>query len=248
MRKLIFALIIPIIGFSQLDGDCENSILDEVLQSTEVNQYFQLAISLNAAELQFLNDCDADISYTMFVPGNDVPNESASLLLGLGGELMDYISYYIHMESLSSTQLWEMNGSMLEMMDGNESSIDLIPLNPPKTSLIAINESIITTVDICACNGVIHIINDLIWAPGVIKLNENSNRLKFCVDYIECVLKVSKIGKKGLLEIRDINGKIMLSETIEKNTTINTSNYTTGIYIVQFQTPTENLRELLFIN
>jgi len=62
MRKIIVLLILPIIGFSQ----SEDPILDELLQSSEVNQYFQLAISLNVAELQFLNDCDSDINYTMF--------------------------------------------------------------------------------------------------------------------------------------------------------------------------------------
>ena len=101
MRKFIILLILPIIGFSQ----CEDPILDKILQDSNVNQYFQLAISLNVTELQFLNDCNADINYTMFVPGNDLPNESASLLLGLGGELIDYISYYTHPESIEFSNI-----------------------------------------------------------------------------------------------------------------------------------------------
>ena len=91
-RILILTIILSNIGFSQ---DCENSILDEVVQNENVNQYFQLALSLNIADLSFLNDCDSDETYTMFVPGINVPTSSAATLLSLDGDLIDYINYYI---------------------------------------------------------------------------------------------------------------------------------------------------------
>jgi hypothetical protein len=238
MRKFIILLILPIIGFSQ----CEDPILDNILQSTQVNQYFQLAISLNATELQFLNDCDADISYTMFVPGNDVPNESASLLLGLGGELMDYISYYIHPEHINFVDFLNED---IEMIDDNVVNISVS--ESIDNYNVMVNQANITIQDICACNGVIHIIDDLIWAPGVISLNEH-NSLGTYMNQEEKLLKFSKIDNKGLLEIRDINGKVILRKKVDNNTTINTSNYTTGLYIIQLNTSSENLREILFIN
>ncbi|MAZ57834.1 MAG: hypothetical protein CMP56_00225 [Flavobacteriales bacterium] len=234
MRKFIVLLILPIIGFSQ----CENPILDKILQDSNVNQYFQLAVSLNIAELQFLNDCNTDVNYTMFVPGNDLPNESASLLLGLGGELVDYISYYTHPESI---EFLDFTSSDIEMLDGNIANISV---NQSVDNYnVMINQANITIQDICACNGVIHIIDDLIWAPGVISLNERA-----CVNQQENLLNFSKIKNKGVLEIRDINGKIILNKIVDNTTTINTSNYKTGIYIVQLQTPDQNLRELFFIN
>ena len=246
MRKIIVLLILPIIGFSQ----SEDPILDELLQSSEVNQYFQLAISLNVAELQFLNDCDSDVNYTMFAPGNDVPNESAALLLGLEGELIDYISYYIHAEPLSMMDLNYIGGfpdidspGTIEMLDGNDSNIQHIG-----EENVLINESqIIMDSGIETCNGVIYIIDDLIWAPGVISLNER-NSLRMYLNHEENLLKFPKMTNKGLLEIRDINGKIILSQTVENTTTINTDSYGTGMYIVQLKTATQNSRELLFIN
>jgi hypothetical protein len=234
MRKFIVLLILPIIGFSQ----CEDPILDKILQDSNVNQYFQLAVSLNVAELQFLNDCNTDVNYTMFVPGNDLPNESASLLLGLGGELFDYISYYTHAESI---EFLDFTSSDIEMLDGNIANISV---NQSVDNYnVMINQANITIQDICACNGVIHIIDDLIWAPGVISLNERA-----CINQQENLLNFSKINNKGVLEIRDINGKIILNKIVDNTTTINTSNYNTGIYIVQLQTPDQNLRELFFIN
>ena len=163
-------VMLPIIGFSQLD--CENPILDEILQNPEVNQYFQLALSVNISELEFINNCDQDINYTMFVPGNNVPNESAALLLGLTGELIDYISYYIYMGDLSYAELIALNGNSIEMMDGNQAVINYY-------SGPFINDSMITIEDICACNGTIHIIDDLIWAPGAIGLNERVNAVSY---------------------------------------------------------------------
>ena len=77
-RILILTIILSNIGFSQ---DCENSILDEALQNENVNQYFQLALSINIADLSFLNDCESDATYTMFIPGNSVPTSSAATLL-----------------------------------------------------------------------------------------------------------------------------------------------------------------------
>jgi len=238
MRKFIVLLILPIIGFSQ----CEDPILDKILQDSNVNQYFQLAISLNVAELQFLNDCNADVNYTMFVPGNDLPNESASLLLGLGGELIDYISYYTHPESIN---FLDFSSGEIEMLDSNMANI-LVTQSIDNYNVM-INQANITIQDICACNGVIHIIDDLIWAPGVISLNE-SNSLTTYVNQKENLLNFSKIANKATLEIRDINGKIILNKSIDNTTTINTSTYKTGMYIVQLKTPYKNLIELLFIN
>ena len=91
-RILILTIILSKIGFSQ---NCENPILDEVLQNENINQYFQLALSLNANELAFLNDCEADATYTMFAPGINVPTESITPLINVDGELIDYIHYYI---------------------------------------------------------------------------------------------------------------------------------------------------------
>tara|TARA_B100002052_G_C15679862_1_gene505683 strand:- start:284 stop:820 length:537 start_codon:yes stop_codon:yes gene_type:complete len=178
----------------------------------------------------------------MFVPGNDLPNESASLLLGLGGELIDYISYYTHPESIEFLDFLE---GEIEMLDGNMANISVA--QSVDNYNVMINQANITMQDICACNGVIHIIDDLIWAPGVISLNE-INSLKTHITQEENLLKLSKITNNGVLEIRDINGKIILNKIVDNTTTINTANYKSGIYIVQLQTLNQNLRELLFIN
>ena len=239
MKKIIILVVLPIIGFSQ--SNCENSILDEILQNPEVNQYFQLALSVNISELEFINNCDQDINYTMFVPGNNVPNESAALLLGLTGKLIDYIPYYIYMGDLPYAELIELNGNSIEMMDGNQAVINYY--DGP-----FINEAMITIEDICACNGTIHIIDDLIWAPGVINLHEKINDIELYINSIENVLKLSKIEREGVLQILDTSGKVVLSKNVNNNININTSKYKGGIYILNFQSTQQQLTKLISIN
>ena len=114
MKKILIVLLLSTIGFSQ---NCENPILDEVLQNSQINQYFQLALSLNITDLNFLNNCDTDLSYTMFAPSNNVPNSSVLALQSLPGELMDYISYYISIGDVNYNNLSD--NSPLLMMDNN---------------------------------------------------------------------------------------------------------------------------------
>ena len=119
MKKiLILTIILSNMGFSQ---DCENSILDEAVQNENVNQYFQIALSLNVSELGFLNDCDSDETYTMFIPGISVPASSAATLLSLDGELIEYIYHFIHAGEITLGSVY----NNLPMMDNNNTTLNV---------------------------------------------------------------------------------------------------------------------------
>tara|TARA_B100000427_G_C15311677_1_gene508564 strand:- start:47 stop:751 length:705 start_codon:yes stop_codon:yes gene_type:complete len=234
MKKLILSLILPIIGFSQ---DCENPILSEAVTNTQVNQYFQLALTLNSSQLDFLNDCNTDISYTMFVPGNDIPNESAGQLLGLSGELMDYIPYYIHIGEVF-VEGW---GDTITMMDGNTAELSL------EESGVCINGVTIST-PICACNGIMYIINDLIWAPGVINLDEINNPAQIQYNPSKSKLKISNVQKNGILNIIDLNGRNILKKEIKNAIEIDIDICNPGFYIAQFQSENESFSQIILMN
>ena len=222
MKKLVF-LLLPFIGFSQ---ECENSILDNVLQNSDVNQYFQIALSLNIQELEFLNNCDTTLSYTMFVPGNDVPNESVNTLLTLDGEFMDYIPYYIYEGSLSYSDLVNLNGSDIIMNDGNSANINYY--DGP-----FINQSMLTISDLCACNGIIHVIDDLIWAPGVFNFDiKENNNSKLHYDYFEKNVVISDVNTTTVIKITDLMGRVILFEKITTPTQIKLENYQKGCYFI----------------
>ena len=228
--------MISLIGFSQ--NDCENSILDELLQNSNVNQWFQIAISLNASELSFINECNEDENYTMFVPGNSVPNESTATLATLSGEIMDYIPYYIHLNAYSYSELIELNGTALEMMDGNLASINYY--DGP-----FINEAMITIEDICACNGIIHVINDLIWAPGIY-LDEEINNQGVLIDYNKDYIEISNIPNNGIVEIFNMEGKLIFYDQFYQQKNINTTDLKKGIHILKIQLENNNTTKLFY--
>ena len=282
-RILILTIILSNIGFSQ---DCENSILDEVAQNENVNQYFQLALSLNIADLSFLNDCDSDETYTMFVPGINVPTSSAATLLSLDGDLIDYINYYIttdlpdgyigdtgdietvYGEWFESIDFSSPSGGCIEefnytlnMLDGNTSTLtggydtcsdDILPLSINNANISGGNWVLQPWEDyynpICTCNGYIYIIDDLIWAPGVVSLEENKNTLVLCPNPAKSVLNVSKIAEKGNLTILNTHGQIVFSQEVTKSVQINTSTYQSGMYIVNFRSENRNLTKSILIN
>tara|TARA_Y100001968_G_scaffold329388_1_gene378624 strand:- start:1388 stop:2167 length:780 start_codon:yes stop_codon:yes gene_type:complete len=259
VKKLISVLLLSTIGFSQ---NCENSILDEILQNENVNQYFQLALSVNAASLDFINDCNTDVNYTMFVPGIDVPTSSAATLLSLDGDLMDYINYYItyndniYQELLSAydgTQGTWSSSILLEMLDNNQAEI-YAEMNQYDVDDIMYwninNVSILTNIQepICACNGSIFIINDLIWAPGVIDLKEEADLIQLDYNYLEKVLELSKITERGILKIIDMQGRVLLAKEINNTTKINMSTYVSGMYLLDFKSKNQNITKSFLIN
>jgi len=250
MKQLIVLLLLSTIGFSQ---DCENSILDELLTSDEVNEYFQLALSLNMDDLSFLNNCDDTTQYTLFAPGVDVPTSSITPLIGGTTPLMELILYYIHPDDLywgpSVPQLPLAYNEIYEMMDGNYVGV-MGALSYPEEYYFTINNTIniLNPVSpICACNGVIYIIDDLIWAPGT-GLEENSSSVSIYPNPAKDVLNVSKIEETGVLEVIDVSGKVLLSQEINKDTQIHTSNYKKGVYLISFTSKNQRFTQLLSIN
>tara|TARA_B100001250_G_C19815438_1_gene798055 strand:- start:2249 stop:3004 length:756 start_codon:yes stop_codon:yes gene_type:complete len=251
VKRLIALLLVSTIGFSQ---DCENSVLDEVLMSEEVNQYFQMALSLSLDDLAFLNNCDDTTTYTIFAPGNDVPTASITPLLGAGGELIEYILYYITNLQIDISYVgWEGNGgnTNMEMMDGNQ-AVFSCGVDPDIGGLYAlVNDVSLSDLSfsnpICACNGSIYILDDLIWAPGV-NLEENSQSLSLYPNPAKNLLNVSKVVDLGVLELVDMNGKVLLSKEIDTDIPIDVSNYKKGIYLINFISEKEGFTQMIAIN
>jgi uncharacterized surface protein with fasciclin (FAS1) repeats len=266
MKKLIALLLLSTIGFSQ---DGENSILDELLISDEVNPYFQLALlSINMDELAFLNNCDDTTQYLVFAPGNNVPTASVSTLNGLGGELIDYILYYVTIpndddDTVFSTLCADVilaggigtcEPYVMTMMDGNTAGLTYTLNTTSGESFDAITATSINDVNIVnwpegipACNGGIYIIDDLIWAPNV-GLIENNSSISIYPNPAKNVLNISKIIETGILEVIDMTGKVLWSQEIKNDTQIYTSNYKKGIYLISFESKNQRFTQLFSIN
>jgi len=242
MRKLLILILISTIGFSQ---NCENSIWDEIHNNendTIINMYFPIALDIEEDQLSFLDDCESNMSYTVFAPHPDVPTSAlAPLLTGAeNGNLIDYLLYYIYNGNLPDPV-----PQLLTMMDGNTA---LIAYTNPN---IVVNESTINDVsivnEICACNGIIYVINDLIWAPGF-DLIENDQNYVIYPNPTRSAVNVSKIDQEGVLRLKDVNGRTLWSKKVNNTTKINISEYPSGLYFVNFQSNKLNFTEPILIN
>ena len=233
MRKLFILFFLPIIGFSQ---NCEDSIIDEILCNNEINDYFQIALSLSLDELDYINNCDEDMSYTMFAPGNEVPTASATQLMGLDGNLIDYISYYIYPGTIED---WN---NTITMIDGNSAELMSTENQIPTINNINISNSV------CACNGIIYIIDNLMWSSESINLNEKNNDINLKFINSNKLLEISNIQDPSLLSIVDINGKNIFRKELKNRTSITLSNYTTGLYIISLQSHKDYFSQLIMIN
>tara|TARA_B100000902_G_C27224387_1_gene871397 strand:+ start:267 stop:983 length:717 start_codon:yes stop_codon:yes gene_type:complete len=238
MKKIIIFLL-PIIGFSQ---NCENSILDEVLENENVNQYFQLALSFNISELTYLNNCDSETSYTMFVPGNSVPPESTAAILTLPGDLIDYISYYIHPESMN---FLDFTNEDIEMIDGNMANISVAQSIADYN--VMINQANITIQDICTCNGVIHIIDDLIWANNNTDIQEHTPITHYYNPFQQTIT-INPNLNSGQVKIIDISGKVVNLKDIVSYPTIDISNLNPGVYFISYTDEKNIYNQKILIN
>ena len=178
----------------------------------------------------------------MFVPGNSVPTESTAAILTLPGDLIDYISYYIHPESINFLDLNE----DIEMIDGNMSNIYVTQSIDDYN--VMINQANITIPDICACNGVIHIIDDLIWANNYNTNLYENNSIKHYYDPIQNTITIYSNIKSGELKIIDINGKTVISQNMSSHSTIDISNINSGLYFISYSDKNNIYNKKILIN
>ena len=243
MKKLLIFLLLSTIGFSQ---DCENSILDEISLNENINMYFSLAVDIKGEQLNFLDDCNTDINYTLFTPDVNVPNSSITPLIGGTTPIIDLLLHYIYPNEILFSSVENINDYEEEyiMMDNNPINIT----GTPNGLVIDDNAYILNQLSpICTCNGFIYIINDLVWPPNI-NLDENSNELFIYPNPTKNVLNVLKNTEDGKLQLLDLNGKVLLTKEINKATQINTEKYKPGTYFIKFQSEKEVLIEPIIIN
>ena len=241
MKTLLkIILLTSYIGFSQ---NCENSILDEILVNDNVNQYFQIALSLNLNDLSFLDDCDGDINYTMFAPGIDVPTESVTPLVGSTTDMIDLILHYVHEGELDFPTT-NITGDFI-MLDENYINI----ITSPLAAFINENVSILNHLSpICTCNGLIYTIDDLIWPPNIGLESELDQKISIYPVPSKNVLKISGYEHGGVLNIINNHGTTIYSQTIDNNLEIDVSNYPPGLYFIDLKSKNSHFTKSVIIN
>ena len=88
---------------------------------------------------------------------------------------------------------------------------------------------------------------DLPNVPGV-NLEENSQSISLYPNPAKNVLNVSKVVDSGILELINMNGKVLVSKEINSDTQIDISNYKKGIYLINFRSEKAGFTQMISIN
>jgi len=119
--------------------------------------------------------------FTVFAPTNDafsaLPFKGAELtyLLNNKDKLTEVLEYHVHSGKVLSSDLT--NGEKVKMLMGGDVTVTITNTTPPT---VMINEATVTTADVEASNGVVHIINQVLipadfTAPNIPELATAAN-------------------------------------------------------------------------
>jgi transforming growth factor-beta-induced protein len=163
-KKIMSILLVLVVAFSMTTYAQDQSIVEIAVS---IDDFSILVAALQEAEL--VGALSGDGPFTVFAPTNDAfvkllgdLNITAEQLLA-HPQLSEVLLYHVVSGNILSTDL--SNGLKAATLNGEEITVDL-------TSGVKINNSTVTTADVLAKNGVIHII-DTVLVPSSFKLEVN---------------------------------------------------------------------------
>jgi transforming growth factor-beta-induced protein len=162
MRKLVSIILVLVLSMSTLTAfAAEGDIVDI---ASGIDDFSTLVAALQEAEL--VTALQGEGPFTVFAPTDEAFADLLAQLNITAGDLLahpqlsEVLLYHVVPAKVMSTDL--SNGMMAQTLQGEELMIDL-------TSGVKINQSNVTTADVEATNGVIHVI-DTVLVPESFKL------------------------------------------------------------------------------
>ena len=201
-----------------------NTLFTEATTNQDVNQYVAMGLTLSATDLAALDECSG--GFTMFAPSSELDDTAlAELIENSDSPLLDVLAHHVHAgSSLNAADLSD--GMELTMMDGNNVIISI-------GDNVMVDNAMVTMADIVCTNGVIHIIDGLLFA-------ENSSIEEESLNY-----SVFPNPSNGQITVRNSNnesynvkiintlGEVILTETLIGNKAFDLNKYGKGIYLIE---------------
>tara|TARA_B100000674_G_scaffold497500_1_gene531516 strand:- start:50 stop:2107 length:2058 start_codon:yes stop_codon:yes gene_type:complete len=202
-----------------------NTVFNEATTNQNVNQYVAMGLTLSASDLVALNECSG--GFTMFAPSSEIDdNALAAIIENADTPLIDILAHHVYAgESLNAADLTD--GMELVMMDGNSATISI-------GDNVTIDNATVVMADIVCSNGVIHIIDDLLFAEE--SSLEDDKNIEFSVypnpSNGEININSLNNGNYNIM-ITNYLGDIILSKSLTGNFSFDLSNYSKGIYMIE---------------
>ena len=202
-----------------------NTVFNEATTNQNVNQYVAMGLTLSASDLVALNECSG--GFTMFAPSSEIDdNALAAIIENADTPLIDILAHHVYAgESLNAADLTD--GMELVMMDGNSATISI-------GDNVTIDNATVVMADIVCTNGVIHIIDDLLFAEE--SSLEDDKNIEFSVypNPSNGEININSLNNDNYnVLITNYLGNIILSKSLTGNFSFDLSNYSKGIYMIE---------------
>ncbi|MFW5719220.1 MAG: fasciclin domain-containing protein [Halanaerobium sp.] len=159
-RKMMVALLVALalvfsLNLMVLADGHESSEMDIVDTAVEADDFNTLETALTEADL--ISTLKGEGPFTVFAPTDAafeaLPEGTLDSLLDDKDELSNVLLYHVVSGKVMAEDVLEMDGEMVETVFGEEIEISV------EDDMVYINDAQVTTTDIEASNGVIHVID-----------------------------------------------------------------------------------------
>ena len=201
-----------------------NTLFTEATTNADINQYVAMGLTLSATDLAALNECSG--GFTMFAPSSELDDSAlAEIIENADTPLLDILAHHVYAgASLNAADLSD--GMELTMMDGNNVTISI-------GDNVMVDDAMVTMAAIVCSNGVIHIIDGLLFAENS-NIEEESLNYSIFPNPSNGQITVSNSNNESYnVKIINTLGEVVLTETLIGNKAFDLNKYGKGIYLIE---------------
>tara|TARA_B100000900_G_scaffold301343_1_gene259925 strand:- start:214 stop:915 length:702 start_codon:yes stop_codon:yes gene_type:complete len=208
----------------ELEGETINTLFDEAITNENVNTNVSTAMNILATDLSVLDQC-VEPGFTMFAPSSELDDAAlAEIIANADSPLIDILSHHVYGEGKVFASDLE-DGMEIEMLDGNSVTISI-------GDNVMVNDAMVTTADIVCSNGVIHIIDGLLFANNS-SINEDYIDFTVFPNPSNGEITISNLKNESYkLKIMNALGQVILTDIVNSNTTFDLNQFGKGVYFI----------------
>ena len=209
----------------ELEGETINSLFDEAITNENVNANVSAAMNILASDLSVLDEC-VEPGFTMFAPSSELDDAVLSeIIANADSPLIDILSHHVYAGGKVFSGDLE-DGMEIEMLDGNNVTISI-------SDNVMVNDAMVTTADIVCSNGVIHIIDGILFANNS-NIEEDNINFSVFPNPSNGEITISNLKNDNYkLKIMNALGQIILTNKVNSNITFDLNQFGKGVYFIE---------------
>ena len=209
----------------ELEGETINTMFGEATSNENVNQYVAMGLTISASDLSALDQC-VEPGFTMFAPSSELDDAALAEIVENGDTpLLDILTHHVYGGGKVFASDLE-DGMEIEMLDGNSVTISI-------GDNVMVNDAMVTTADIVCSNGVIHIIDGLLFANNS-SINEDNIEFTVFPNPSNGEITISNLKNENYkLKIMNALGQVILTDRVNSNITFDLNQFGKGVYFIE---------------